>query len=762
MERGFSLLEVLLAVALFGVVALLFLSTLTLGQEGSLVAGERARALAIASEGIEAVRNIRDASFSNLPAAGTYGLVASSTAGYWTFLGTSDTTDDYTRTVTITDISSTIKDIVVAVSWDHTLGRSEDVTLTTRLTDWRRAINEQVFRVTEYVVSGGFNGTTYTLNLDQDLESDYFVIVQGADGNGSGGGNTGPDESYVALTSDPFGTGDLNVSASSSALGFTRNGNVNGWQGVITVVECLVDCTQSGFQLHDVARVTHLNAGTSGTDTFDTGWTDINQVLLMGGFNGSGCNTPQTSNNNYKVCHVRLYPSSTSTINWSRDNGGASLSTAYSTVMAVEWGSEWDVQRVNASGNNGGNGADQVGEYNTAVISSVPRSETWVWGTGHTNDNGIGDAGEAVLVTLGDGVATGTTATRVAAGIEYNNNAVNFDVYVMSHADLAVDYRFKPDGDSGSTQYDATTNTVGNSSARMALITNGSNGTGTAYPRPLWAARYADDDTIRATRRRSGQDWPAWIQGIDFSSIEPLPPDTTAPAAITDLALTVTGTSTMTVNWTAPGDDGTTGTAISYDLRYSTAPITLVNWGAATEVTGEPTPSAAGANESMNVADLTPNTLYYFAIRTSDEVPNESGLSNVPSATTDPIILTEAEYLVVDTSAADLTGGNRDVVGITLQNTDTSGSITIEEIIVSWSGVPSNRRLFRIEIDGSLVWLGFNTSPVTANITDVTIPANTTIDLDFLEFTNSVNNITLNLEFVMSDGSTKLISGIQP
>jgi len=110
--------------------------------------------------------------------------------------------------------------------------------------------------------------------------------------------------------------------------------------------------------------------------------------------------------------------------------------------------------------------------------------------------------------------------------------------------------------------------------------------------------------------------------------------DTTAPAAVTDLAVSDPTTSSLDVSWTSPGDDNSTGTATSYDLRYSTATITDGNFSSATAVTGEPTPSVAGSSESMTVSGLSENTTYYFALKTSDEVPNTSTISNVPSATT--------------------------------------------------------------------------------------------------------------------------------
>jgi hypothetical protein len=82
------------------------------------------------------------------------------------------------------------------------------------------------------------------------------------------------------------------------------------------------------------------------------------------------------------------------------------------------------------------------------------------------------------------------------------------------------------------------------------------------------------------------------------------------------------------IHFTAPGDDGPNGTASSYDLRYSVAPITAGNFGSATTVAGEPSPQPAGSHETIAVGGLAPGT-YFFALRTRDEVPNTSPISNV-------------------------------------------------------------------------------------------------------------------------------------
>jgi len=111
-------------------------------------------------------------------------------------------------------------------------------------------------------------------------------------------------------------------------------------------------------------------------------------------------------------------------------------------------------------------------------------------------------------------------------------------------------------------------------------------------------------------------------------------PEEIAPSDIDDLLALISTASTISISWTAPGDDSTSGTAAQYQLRYSTSVITEANWNAATIVSGVPTPQVAGSNETFTVEDLDLSTTYYFAIKTADEVPNWSGLSNVINAST--------------------------------------------------------------------------------------------------------------------------------
>jgi len=110
--------------------------------------------------------------------------------------------------------------------------------------------------------------------------------------------------------------------------------------------------------------------------------------------------------------------------------------------------------------------------------------------------------------------------------------------------------------------------------------------------------------------------------------------ETDAPANITDLIAVLPTENSLTLVWTAPGDDGNTGQASEYDIRMSTATITDQNFLSAIQFSNIPTPKAAGQVESLTVAGLDTAETYFLAIKTADEVPNWSGLSNVASATT--------------------------------------------------------------------------------------------------------------------------------
>jgi FlgD Ig-like domain len=114
------------------------------------------------------------------------------------------------------------------------------------------------------------------------------------------------------------------------------------------------------------------------------------------------------------------------------------------------------------------------------------------------------------------------------------------------------------------------------------------------------------------------------------------------------------GTTNVTLAWTAPGDDGNTGTATQYEVRLSPSPIDAANFGSATLVANPPAPLAAGTAQSMFVGGLQTLTQYWIAIRTADERGNWSAISNVVGFTTSAgdTIRPEAPVLAVGATTA--------------------------------------------------------------------------------------------------------------
>lgn len=104
--------------------------------------------------------------------------------------------------------------------------------------------------------------------------------------------------------------------------------------------------------------------------------------------------------------------------------------------------------------------------------------------------------------------------------------------------------------------------------------------------------------------------------------------DTIPPDSVSDLRVIEVQQNSITLSWTAPGDDGVEGQADRYDLRYSRTPIDDVSWDSAVAVRGVPRPGSAGTVETMRVSGLETLTEYHFALRVADAAGNPSTLSN--------------------------------------------------------------------------------------------------------------------------------------
>ena len=108
--------------------------------------------------------------------------------------------------------------------------------------------------------------------------------------------------------------------------------------------------------------------------------------------------------------------------------------------------------------------------------------------------------------------------------------------------------------------------------------------------------------------------------------------DPVAPGSITDVAAAAgPARDQAALSWTAPGDDAYAGTAMRYDIRWSTSPIDASNFSAAARAAEVPFPAVAGTAQTAYLSGLNLLATYYFSVRTEDELGNFSGLSNAAS-----------------------------------------------------------------------------------------------------------------------------------
>ena len=141
------------------------------------------------------------------------------------------------------------------------------------------------------------------------------------------------------------------------------------------------------------------------------------------------------------------------------------------------------------------------------------------------------------------------------------------------------------------------------------------------------------------------------------SSTEPDEDDGTPPAAVTDLAVASFTDTTVTLIWTATGDDGLDGTADRYELRCSDQYIAPPTWDDATVVAGVPSPGPSGTTASFTVTGLAPESRSFFALSTFDDEGNTCGCGNC----VDVICFQDAEVVFVD---ANLEAAVRDELAI--------------------------------------------------------------------------------------------------
>jgi type II secretory pathway pseudopilin PulG len=162
LSRGFSVIEVILAAAIFMVFASAAVIVILGGYNTNRLGAEETVATQFAAEGIEAVKSIKNQAYSNLSNTSGIGLKRNATTGVWEWQTSPpnntlihNISDNYSREIKVEnvnrDASGNIvstggtldpdtKKVTSTVSWNFNAARPESVSFITYLTDWKKPI----------------------------------------------------------------------------------------------------------------------------------------------------------------------------------------------------------------------------------------------------------------------------------------------------------------------------------------------------------------------------------------------------------------------------------------------------------------------------------------------------------------------------------------------------------------------------------------------------------------------------------------------
>lgn len=275
----------------------------------------------------------------------------------------------------------------------------------------------------------------------------------------------------------------------------------------------------------------------------------------------------------------------------------------------------------------------------------------------HITSNSWGGGGYSQA--MADAITAANNAGQLfiaAAGNSNSNNDVSAH-YPSSYAHsnvIAVAATDRTDARSSFSSYGATSVDIGAPGSSIFSTVPGGYGTksGTSMATPhvsgaaalVWGQNPSLTHLQVRDRLFSGADpIPALtgltVTGARLNVYNAMEDETVPPGPIQDLATVSSSQKSITVQWTATGDDGTSGTASRYEVRYSTSVITAANFSQATLATNLPSPQPPGTLETFEVTGMNPNNSYYIAVQAFDNAGNGSGISNVVNGQTKPAIV---------------------------------------------------------------------------------------------------------------------------
>ncbi|MFH1749952.1 MAG: hypothetical protein ABH837_03630 [bacterium] len=259
--RSFTITELLIALAIFAVLASSIIYVIIDALEAGRASKDRSIASTLAQEGLEIIRNIRNRDYNQLT-NGTYGLTLSE--NQWILSPTPELIQDrFTREIIIDDYATNKKLITSKISWELRPGRDLEINLESILSNWKDSTPTIPPWTNPYLASslnlpGGANGlrvfvvdtTAYLIRTSSNQPEFYITDVNdpttpnilGFLDLGANARDIIVEGNYAYISSDhdsqelqiidvsdtanPVLTGTYNASGNANAYGVTFANNV--------------------------------------------------------------------------------------------------------------------------------------------------------------------------------------------------------------------------------------------------------------------------------------------------------------------------------------------------------------------------------------------------------------------------------------------------------------------------------------------------------------------------------------------------------
>lgn len=215
---------------------------------------------------------------------------------------------------------------------------------------------------------------------------------------------------------------------------------------------------------------------------------------------------------------------------------------------------------------------------------------------------------------------------------------IQLDLSQVSNAAVSYYYRDAPSGTNDGTAETGDGKSYGDSGMRFDRSGGDISGTlKIAVQTYYLPAGVGTQDSLLGAQLAGQAELPLLINNVDTQI-----PDLIPPARITDLGVVQKTETSMTLAWTAPGDDGMSGRASSYILYYDSTPVgtDTVSWiQTAVQETNLPAPADPNTMQQYSVTGLQMGQQYFFILVTLDDFGNQSAFSNVATEITVPVEL---------------------------------------------------------------------------------------------------------------------------